>query len=158
MRGCYRWGMIMGSVDYSDTVQVKQRLIELCGIGEAITLSSFAGDFLAASEIIHLLNSKWWHDLDTGERLVRNKAEMICLMHSELSEAMEGERKGLMDDHLPHRPMAEVELADAVIRIMDYAAAHGYDVGGAIFEKVVYNLERKDHSPEHRRGDGGKKF
>lgn len=37
------------------------------------------------------------------------------------AEAMEGERKGLMDDHLPHRPMAEVELADALIRLFDYA-------------------------------------
>ncbi len=40
---------------------------------------------------------------------------------------MEGERKDLMDDKLPHRKMAEVELADALIRIFDYAGAYGYD-------------------------------
>lgn len=100
-----------------------------------------------------------WHtDLETGELLKRNKAEMICLIHSELSEAMEGERKGLMDDHLPSRPMAEVEMADAVIRIMDYCGRWGYDIGGAIMEKIEYNGNRADHKLENRQKNGGKKF
>jgi len=100
-----------------------------------------------------------WHtNLETGELLERNKAEMLCLIHSEISEAMEGERKGLMDDHLPDRPMAEVELADAVIRIMDYAGRWGYDIGGALVAKVLYNKNRKDHKLENRIKDGGKKF
>jgi hypothetical protein len=43
-----------------------------------------------------------------------------CLFHSELSEAMEGDRKGLMDDHLPKHPMFQVELADFVIRCLDW--------------------------------------
>lgn len=100
-----------------------------------------------------------WHtDITTGKLLERNKAEMICLMHSELSEAMEGERKGLMDDHLPHRPMAEVELADAVIRICDYAGRWGYDLGGALMEKIAYNANRADHKIENRLKENGKKF
>ncbi len=100
-----------------------------------------------------------WHtDISTGELKDRNKAEMICLMHSELSEAMEGERKGLMDDHLPTRPMAEVEMADAVIRIMDYCGRFGYDIGGAIVEKLEYNKNRADHKIENRLKDDGKKF
>lgn len=100
-----------------------------------------------------------WHtDFETGELLDRNRAEMICLMHSELSEAMEGERKGLMDDHLPNRPMAEVEMADAVIRIMDYCGRFGYDIGGAIVEKMEYNKNRADHKIENRKKDKGKKF
>jgi hypothetical protein len=102
----------------------------------------------------------WWTDLQTGESLIgkRNKGEMLCLIHSEISEAMEGERKGLMDDKLPHRPMAEVELADALIRIFDYAGAHGYDLGGAVVEKLRYNAKRADHQPENRLKEGGKKF
>lgn len=102
----------------------------------------------------------WWTDLNTGESLVgkRNKGEMLCLIHSEISEAMEGERKQLMDDKLPHRPMAEVELADAVIRIFDYAGAHGYDLAGAYVEKRFYNDRRADHKPENRRLAGGKGF
>lgn len=100
-----------------------------------------------------------WHtNIETGELIARNKGEMLCLIHSEISEAMEGERKNLMDDHLPHRPMAEVELADAIIRICDYAGRWGYDIGGAIAEKLEYNANRADHKIENRKKDSGKKW
>lgn len=99
----------------------------------------------------------WWSDKD-GKPLKRNKGELIALMHSELSECLEGLRKGLMDDHLPHRSMEEVELADTVIRIFDYAGAYGLDLGGAIEDKLAYNAKRADHKPENRFKDGGKKF
>jgi hypothetical protein len=104
------------------------------------------------------LKSGWHTDLETGELKDRNKGEMIALIHSEISEAMEGERKGLMDDHLPHRKMAEVELADAIIRIMDYCGRWGYDIGNAIIEKMDYNAKRSDHKIENRSKDGGKKW
>lgn len=106
---------------------------------------------------VHKLNHKWWHAKD-GTRLNRNKGELICLMHSELSEMMEGERKNLMDDHLPHRKSAEVELADLFIRGFDYAGAYGFDLAGAIREKLEYNAKRIDHTYEHRESVGGKKF
>jgi len=100
-----------------------------------------------------------WHtDLETGKLKDRNRAEMLMLMVSEISEAMEGERKGLMDDHLPNRPMAEVELADAIIRICDYCGRWGYDLGGAVVEKMIYNANRADHKIENRIKEGGKKF
>lgn len=104
------------------------------------------------------LKAGWHADIKTGELLDRNKGEMLCLIHSEISEAMEGERKDLMDDKLPHRKMAEVELADAVIRICDYAGRWGYDLGGAIVEKLEYNANRADHKIENRIKDGGKKW
>lgn len=106
----------------------------------------------------HQANIKWWHDINTGERIERNKGEMLCLIHSEISECLEGVRKGLMDTHLPHRSMEEVELADAVIRIFDYAGAHGLDLHGAYTEKMAYNASRQDHKPENRAVPGGKKF
>ncbi len=105
----------------------------------------------------HKAAYQWWHD-DEGNKLERNKAELLCLIHSEISEAMEGERKDAMDDHLPHRKMAEVELADALIRIFDYAGAHGYDLDGAYQEKIEYNKQRADHKRENRSRAGGKKF
>jgi NTP pyrophosphatase (non-canonical NTP hydrolase) len=100
----------------------------------------------------------WWTDLETGERKERNQAEMICLMHSELSEAMEGVRKNLMDDKLPHRKMVEVELADTIIRICDFAGGFDLDLGGAIIEKINYNAERADHKIENRKEENGKQF
>ena len=103
----------------------------------------------------------WWTDLATGADLRgnpprRNVGEMLCLIHSEISEAMEGARKGLQDDKLPHRPMLEVELADAVIRIFDMAGGLHLDLPGAIVEKLAYNASRADHKPENRAQPNGK--
>ncbi|MDT8894233.1 hypothetical protein RSO41_06155 [Halomonas sp. I1] len=103
----------------------------------------------------------WWHDPETGKPLdftPERFAQKLCLIHSEVSEAMEGHRKGIMDDKLPHREMTEVELADAVIRIYDLAGRAGYDIVGAMMEKLEYNARRADHKLENRTAEGGKKY
>jgi hypothetical protein len=107
---------------------------------------------------VHNNNKKWWINIHTGEPLDRNVGELLCLIHSELSEAMEGHRKGLMDDHLPHRSMEEVEIADAFIRLLDYAGGRKLDLGGAYVEKMKYNQSRKDHQVEARLAQGGKAY
>lgn len=117
---------------------------------------------------IHENNVKagWWTNLETGEDLrsavgekpKRNVPEMLCLVHSEVSEAMEGFRKNLMDDKLPHRTMLEVELADAVIRICDMCGGLGLDLEGAINEKLAFNKVREDHQLNSRLSENGKKF
>lgn len=88
----------------------------------------------------------------------RTFGEGIALIHSEISEALEGGRKGLMDDHLPDRPMVEVEFADAIIRILDEGERQVCDVAGALKEKFLYNQSREDHKLENREKEGGKKF
>ena len=115
------------------------------------------------------VDAGWWTDLDTLQSLaeecrIRTRfgkalvAEKLALIHSEVSEAMEGARKNLMDDKLPHRKMLEVELADAVIRILDLAGALQLDLAGAIQEKLAYNAVREDHKVENRKAEGGKSY
>lgn len=112
-------------------------------------------DYAAES---HAANITWWQDPHTHQPITRNFGELIALCHSELSEALEGHRKSLHDDKLPHRPMVEVELADCLIRIFDLAAGYNLDLEGAYREKTVYNAHRADHKPENRVLPGGKAY
>lgn len=102
----------------------------------------------------------WWTGPDGSDPRTNPLcfSSKLCLIHSEVSEAMEGDRKGLMDDKLPHRPMREVELADALIRIHDLAGAYNLDLAGAVVEKLAYNAQRADHKPENRAKAGGKAY
>lgn len=82
----------------------------------------------------------------------------LALIHTEVSEAVEGHRKSLPDDKLPHRSMFEVELADAMIRILDLAGGLNVDLAGAVVDKLAFNATRADHRPEEREKEGGKSY
>lgn len=139
---------------------------ELQKAGDVLTKTLMARDALASmlkgvntlqGTCYHLSRQAGWWDGQSA-RNPQTFATKIALIHSEISEALEGGRKGKQDDHLPHRSAVEVELADAIIRIMDLAGALQLDLSGAIVEKLAYNQTRADHKPEARAAEGGKKF
>lgn len=118
---------------------------------------------LTINELANLCHSRsynagWWNDHDRMPREFRKYflASRYALIQSEASEAFEGLRKGKRDDHLPERSNEEVELADLLIRVLDYAGQRGFDLGGAIAEKLAYNAQRADHTLEARAAEGGK--
>lgn len=87
----------------------------------------------------------FWRDpgtINAPDHLVQ--LARLALVTSEVAEAMEVVRKdpSKRDEHVPEFMNLEVELADAVIRIMDFAATYGLNVGGAIRAKHDYNTTR----------------
>lgn len=85
----------------------------------------------------------WWDNSDKWTFITK-----LMLTVSELSEALEGDRKNLMDDHLPHRKMLEVEIADAVIRLLDIGGSQGEKVEDTIDLQVRDHLSMlAEHSP-----------
>lgn len=120
---------------------------------------------LAAATLTHICHNEskaagWWNEYYEMPEQYKKYflATKLGLIHSEASEAFEGLRKGKMDDHLPTRLAAEVELADLAIRLFDLGGALGMDIGGAVAEKMAYNAQRADHKPEARAAAGGKSF
>ncbi|NIA28842.1 MAG: hypothetical protein GWP06_02880 [Actinobacteria bacterium] len=71
-----------------------------------------------------------------------NNGEKIALMHSELSEMLEGVRKPGPDKHCPEFTNEEIELADNFIRGMDYAEKFNLRLSEAIIAKMLYNSGR----------------
>lgn len=89
----------------------------------------------------------WWSDPDSGEPVdpVRRIPEALCLVHSEVSEALEEYRRGKLDPYLGIGGKPEgfgVEVADAVIRILDLCGALGIDLEEAMVRKHEYNQTR----------------
>lgn len=112
---------------------------------------------------IHQVNLEagWWNCQDTGEDMSGNvyfQATKLGLIHSEVSEALEGLRKGIPDDKLPEYPMEAVEGVDILIRLLDYMGAKGYPVGEILEKKMAFNAIRSDHKVDNRKKKGGKKF
>jgi len=87
----------------------------------------------------------WWDEPNSH-------AKNFMLMVSELAEAMEADRHGNPpDDKIPQYSGIEAELADTIIRILDFAEGNGMDVVGAMIAKVEMNAGRAHMH-------GGKKY
>lgn len=83
----------------------------------------------------------------------------LMLATGELGETLEAVRKNIdIDDHCPEYSAEEVEMADAVIRILNYATDRKLRLAEAMIAKQAYNRTRKDHSKEARASEHGKRF
>ena len=124
-----------------------RELYQLLGEIMSIDMREFESRFNDAAREVHrtAVDKGWWEK-------PRNDGEIIALMHSELSEALEALRHGNPpDNHIPEFSGVEAEMADVIIRIMDFGEARGYMIAEAVSAKIKYNRTR-----EYKHG--GKKF
>lgn len=101
----------------------------------------FWSDFEHIASVLESSDQTTEEHLEAFHAMVH--AQKLKLMGDEIAEAHEGIRsRNPASVKAKGFSSVEEELADVVIRIMDYAAAFGLDISGAIAAKAAYNLGR----------------
>lgn len=102
------------------------------------------------------LNHGFWQDEQNIKEYLQQNSEMyrrielmsscekLALIHSEVSECLEVLRNNKIkaDEHCPNFLNIEVELADILIRIIDFAAERRLNIFEAMIAKHEFNLTR----------------
>jgi NTP pyrophosphatase (non-canonical NTP hydrolase) len=141
------------------TPELAEHILTLLYPGEDVPEICQNLDWLAIA--LHARNAHFYRDLETGEPTPDNpttRLSKLMLIVSEVAECAEGARKGIPDSHLPQFSNEEVEAADALIRLFDYAGWRNLRLGEAFWAKLEYNRTRQDHTDAARKAPGGKKI
>ena len=77
----------------------------------------------------------FWKD-ESQSRKVDFQLAKLALVHTEVSEACEDVRRGKLDE-LP------LELADIIIRTVNFASHYGIDIESALSQKMEVNHRRQ---------------
>jgi NTP pyrophosphatase (non-canonical NTP hydrolase) len=101
-----------------------------------------------AAQAYEIARSRGWHDERDIEGVTRNASagERVALIHEEATELLGYVRKGepasfyIEVDGKPEG--AGAELADIIIRCLDYAGAYGIPIGEIVVHKMAFNATR----------------
>lgn len=132
--------------DFSDgEFAASQVLNDLAAVCYGASLDK--GFWKDALEIEHVLLASM-SESPAKDRLLKALQKMVdsqkvALMHSELGEATEAQRKDLPSDKLTGFTGEEEEYADTIIRILDHAGKKRLRIGEAVVLKMRYNVGRE---------------